>query len=189
MGVGPIRCAGSYVDQRTLLDLDRELLAAASDFEALELSPLAPLGVCSRVAPTSQNRVVSTTRGSEVVSDPTNVLALECARRLRENPHATVRLATSHRCVRAQEVPRRAGFAAHFRMFCLVSAGRESKDQAFTVDALIEHLHVHLSALDRLAGMRGYDFPQRRLRILATEARKPLAERIGGSHRRRARRP
>jgi hypothetical protein len=172
--------APAYIDQRTLLELDRELLAAASDFEALELSPLAPLGVCSQVAPTSQNRVVSTMRGSEVVSDPTNVLALESARRLRENPHATVRLATSHRCVRAQEVPNRAGFAAHFRMFCLVSAGHEAKDQAFTVDAFIEHIQVHLSALDRLERC-GYDFPERRLKILATEARKPLAERIAAA--------
>jgi hypothetical protein len=34
----------AYIDQRTLNQLDSHLLAAASAFEALELSPLAPLG-------------------------------------------------------------------------------------------------------------------------------------------------
>ena len=73
------------VDQRTFVELDSHLLAAAKGFEALELSPLAPLAACSSVALTSQNRTVSTVRGTEVVSDPTNVLALESARRLRQN--------------------------------------------------------------------------------------------------------
>jgi len=71
------------IDQRTLHELDAHLLAAAQAFEAIELAPLAPLGACSGVAVTSQNRIVSTARGTEVVSDPTNVLALESARRLR----------------------------------------------------------------------------------------------------------
>ena len=96
----------SYIDQRTLVELDSHLLAAAQDFEAVELSPLAPLGTSSSVALTTQNRVVSTVRGTEVVSDPTNVLALESARRLREDPTRVVRFCTSHRCVRAQEVPK-----------------------------------------------------------------------------------
>src|SRR6478672_8725958 len=73
----------SYIDQRILNALDGHLLAAAEGFEALELSPVAPLGACSVVGPASQNKVLSALRGTEVVSDPTNVLALECARRLR----------------------------------------------------------------------------------------------------------
>src|SRR5689334_12632302 len=83
----------SYVDQRTLVELEAQLLAAAQHFEPLELSPLAPLGACSVVALTGQNRIVSTIRGTEVVSDPTNVFALECAARLRKDPQAIVRLA------------------------------------------------------------------------------------------------
>src|SRR4030095_10556808 len=124
----------SYIDQRTLVDLDSHLLAAAADFEAVELSPLAPLGSTSSVALTTQNRVVSTIRGTEVVSDPTNVLALESARRLREDQTQIVRFCTSHRCVRAQAVPKVPGFAAHFRMFCMTTAGHERKDQAFVTD-------------------------------------------------------
>jgi hypothetical protein len=170
----------SYIDQRTLLDLDSHLLAAAHEFAAVELSPLAPLGASSSVALTTQNRVVSTVRGTEVVSDPTNVLALESARRLREDPARIVRFCTSHRCVRAQEVPKVPGFAAHFRMFCMTTAGHERKDQAFVTDALTHHIRTHLLGLDRLE-QHGYRFPNRRVRLLSTEAREPLAKRIAAA--------
>jgi hypothetical protein len=163
----------SAIDQRTLNHLDSHLLAAASEFEALELSPVAPLGACSSVALTSQNRIVSTARGTEVVSDPTNVLALECARRLRAAPDAVVKLATSHRCLRAK----RPGFAQHFRMFCLASAGHEQKDHAFLTGALLEHIRTHIAALDRLE-QNGYRFPDRNLRLLATPERMHVARRI-----------
>src|SRR3989442_15792028 len=93
------------VDQRTLVDLDGHLLAAAAAFEAVELSPLAPLGSCSVVGLASHNKIVSALRGTEVVSDPTNVFALECARRLRERPDAVGLLAQCHLCVRSKQRP------------------------------------------------------------------------------------
>jgi hypothetical protein len=170
----------SYVDQRTLNAVDGHLLAAAAGFEAIELSPLAPLGACSVVGLASQNKTVSALRGTEVVSDPTNVLALECARRLREDASRVVRFATCHRCVRAQEIPKRPGHAAHFRLFCLATAGRERKDHAFVVEALVEQIATHLSALDRLE-QHGYAFPDRRVKVLSTVARAPLAERIAAA--------
>jgi len=169
----------AYIDQRTLNQLDSLLLAAASAFEALELSPLAPLGSCSAVALASQNKIVSTVRGTEVVSDPTNLLALESARRWRKNGQ-TVKLTTSHRCVRAQAVPKVAGYAAHFRLFCLTSAGHERKDQAFLVESLSEHIQTHLGALNRLE-QHGYAFPDRILKILATPQCKALGERVASS--------
>ena len=170
----------AYIDQRTLLALDEQLLAAAAAFEAIELSPLAPLAVCAAVGLASQNKVVSALRGTEVVSDPTNVLALECARRLKSHPDAVVRLATSHRCVRAQEVPKQPGFAAHFRMFCLATAGREQKDHAFVAAAILEHLTTMLGALDRLE-QHGYAFPNRVVRVFATPARAHVGDRIAAS--------
>jgi hypothetical protein len=166
----------AHVDQRTLNQLDSHLLAVASGFEALELSPLAPLGSCSAIALASQNKIVSTIRGTEVVSDPTNLLALESARRLRKN-RQTVKLTTSHRCVRAQPVPNHAGYAAHFRLFCITSAGHERKDQGFLVESLSEHIQTHLSALNRLE-QHGYVFPDRSIKILVTPERKAVGERI-----------
>lgn len=168
------------VDQRTLVALDATLLEAAEAFEAVELSPLAPLGACSAIGLGSQNRIVSALRGTEVVADPTNVLALECARRLRAQPDEAVRLATSHRCVRAQEVPKGPGFARHFRIFCLATAGRERKDHAFVAAALVEQIATWLRALARLE-TQGYAFPGRSLALLAAPGREGLAERVAGS--------
>jgi hypothetical protein len=170
----------AHVDQRTLNHLDSHLLAVASAFEALELSPLAPLGSCSAIALASQNKIVSTLRGTEVVSDPTNLLALESARRLRLNGRQTVKLTTNHRCVRAQPVPNHPGYAAHFRQFCMTTAGHERKDQAFLVESLSEHIQTHLSALNRLE-QHGYSFADRTLKILATPERKALGERVASS--------
>ncbi len=167
----------SAVDQRTFVALDAQLLAAASAFDAVELSPLAPLGCCSALSLTSQNKVVSALRGTEVVADPTSVLALECAARLRAAPGAVVRLATSHRCVRAQAFPKKPGFAQHFRIFCLASAARERQGHGFVVDALAEHIATHLAALDRLE-QHGYAFPNRRITLLATPETSGPADRI-----------
>src|SRR5262245_33121014 len=165
------------VDQRSLLEIDQHLLASAAQFEAIELSPVAPLGVCSLMGHASQNKVLSALRGTEVVSDPTNVMALECARRLRSDPSTVVRLATSHRCVRAQEIPKRQGLTANFRMFCLASAGLELPNHAFLVGTITEQMTIMLRALDRLE-QHGFMFPDRRITLLATRERAALADRI-----------
>lgn len=69
------------------------------DFEALELSPVCPLAACSAVAAVGQDWSVATILNTEVVSDPTNVLALECALR-RKSSAAAVSLAATHRVLR-----------------------------------------------------------------------------------------
>jgi hypothetical protein len=165
------------LDQRTFNALDAHLLSAASAFDALELSPLAPLAACSAIALTSQNRTVSTIRGTEVVSDPTNLLALESAARLAKDPHRVVKLATSHRCVRAQPFPDKPGFAAHFRLFVLTTAGHERKDHGLLVEALAEHIRTHLCAMDRLE-QHGYAFSRRAVRLLTTPERQSAAKRV-----------
>ena len=167
----------AIVDQRSLLEVDQHLLAAAPAFEAIELSPVAPLGVCSIMGHVSQNKVLSALRGTEVVSDPTNVMALECARRLRSDPATVVRLATSHRCIRAQEIPKRHGLTANFRIFCLVSAGLEGRNHTFLVDSVAEHMTIMLRALDRLE-QHGFVFPDRRITVLATQESAPLSDRV-----------
>jgi len=165
------------IDQRISTELDVHLLAAADGFEAIELSPVTPLGTSSTMGPSDQHRVLSALRGTEVVSDPTNVLALECAERLRAAPEAPVHFATSQRVIRAQAVPNKPGYSAHFRIFCLASAGREGKDHSFTVDTLTRHITTMQRALDRLE-QHGYQFGPRRIDILATAGRGALADRI-----------
>jgi hypothetical protein len=164
-------------DLRVQHAIDGHLLDAAVGFDAIELSPVAPLGTCSTVAPTSQHRVLSALRSTEVVSDPTNVLALECATRLRANRGTAVHLATAMRVMRAQSIPKLPGYAHHFRMFALASAGSEGVDHAFTVDTLALHVRTVLAGLARLEE-HGYAFGARRLVVRCTPARAALAERI-----------
>jgi hypothetical protein len=128
------------VDARTLRRVELELFDAAAGYEAVELSPLAPLGSSSVLAPVSQKRVVSTLRSTEVVADPTNVLALLAAERLRRDPRAAPRLAAAQRCVRAQAVPDRPGFQAHFAVFCLAAAAHERASHGCVEQAVVEQV-------------------------------------------------
>lgn len=179
-------CAPAPVDLREMLTIDCHLLAAAERFEAVELSPVAPMGTCSVVGPTHQNRVLSALRATEVASDPTNVLALECAVRLRAQPGVDLHLATSQRVVRAQPVPRQPGYARHFRLFALGSAGIERKDHAFTIETVALHVRTILAGLTRLE-QQGYALGRRRVEILASPQRQGLgnhlAELLEADHR------
>lgn len=153
----------SVLDQRRANTLDRLALAAAAGYDAMLLSPVAPLGVTSVVAPTSQDRTISTTRGSEVVSDPTNVLALESARRLLETGSSVVRLVTVHQTLRAQRVANEDGVRSrHFRMLALADAGRGLPDDGFEVAAVVRHLQAYDRLFDACEREFGVAFPQRR---------------------------
>jgi hypothetical protein len=169
--------APSALDLRTLQAFDSIALSAARQFEALLLSPVAPLGVCSRLAPTSQDRTLSASRGLEVVSDPTNVLALECARRLARDPRADVRLATVHQVLRAQALPPRTGFSRHFRMFALAEAGPGRAEDGFEVEAIARHAAV----LDRIfdaSSALGCRVVDRSATIFHDDHRSVAAERV-----------
>jgi hypothetical protein len=75
----------SRVDVRRLLEWERVALSSLPDgFEPVKLAPVCPLGTSSVVAGVDQNWAVATSRNSEVVSDATNVLALEVASRRRQ---------------------------------------------------------------------------------------------------------
>ncbi|MEV4463982.1 hypothetical protein AB0J51_10185 [Micromonospora echinofusca] len=124
-----------------------ELLPA--QFAGVDLSPVAPLGTCSAVAPVSQDRIVTTLRATEVVSDPTNALALEAAIRRRGQPgDSAVHLAACHRVLRAQDFG--PGFSAHFRLFTLVSSARDTgsgRTEARLLTLHLAHWRAVLAAL------------------------------------------
>jgi hypothetical protein len=130
------------------LELDLQAFRAASGFQPIELSPVCPLGTNSAVAPVSQNKVLSTIRNTEVVADPTNVMALECAhlrkKLLRHDPKNSeeVKLCASHRTVRTQKFSGSAS-TAHFRLFSLVTAGRDTGNFKFESNAMAEHIAVY----------------------------------------------
>jgi hypothetical protein len=170
-----VRIAGS--DPRQVSQLEARLWRLLpGEFAGVELSPVAPLGTCSSLGPVSQHKVISTTRGTEVVSDPTNVLALEAAARRRRFPGdvrspGTVHLAACHRVLRGQpfDAP---GVYQHFRLFALVSSARDQGSGRTEAALLAAHLRFWTRALgDLLPGLQArvtytvFGFP-------------PLAERI-----------
>ena len=150
----------SPVDLRTSVAYDVLALEAAREYEALLLSPVAPLGVSSVLAPGSQDRILSTIRASEVVSDATNVLALESAARLRRDPAAHVRLCTVHQLLRMQPTGDEVGRTKHFRLLMLAEAGAGLPEDGFEVDATVAQLRVYRRLLESAAHAHGLAWRQ-----------------------------
>jgi len=148
----------SKIDARLLNEFDHMALTEAHEFEAVELSPVAPLGLNHVLGSIDQNSVLTTIRNAEVLGDATMPLALECARRRRQasrlGAQAPVRLASSQRMIRLQpfDVP---GYVPHFRLWSMVSAGRDTGSQAFETEHLGEHLRFYLRLFRSLAN-RGF---------------------------------
>ena len=123
----------------------RAMEALPPGFTEVSLAPHAPLGTSSVLGSLSQDRALTTIADSEVLSDSTNVLALECALRRRDTAsrRATeTRLAAAHRLLRPRE-------GAHFRLIGLCTAGRDRGSFAMQLGALREHLDWHLGVISR----------------------------------------
>jgi hypothetical protein len=129
-------------DGRLVARLAAMALDCAPEFEAIELSPVEPLGLNTVLGRIDQNNVLATVRGSEVVADPTSTLALEAAVRRRDGS-PRVRLCTCCRVLRLQpfDAP---GLLQHFRLLALVTAGRSEPENGFEVSAAREHVEAHL---------------------------------------------
>ena len=117
-------------------------------FKPVTLSPLTPLGTCSSMATVHQHKVVSALRGTEVVADATNVLALVLASDFKNDIRHEViqRYCTVHRHVRSQHFDNPA-FSAHFSIFCLASGGFDRGNFSFEFSELKQALSVLLRLL------------------------------------------
>jgi hypothetical protein len=134
-------------DARALHAVAAAAFAAAAEFDAVELAPVAPLGLNHVLGGVDVRNVLPTVRGSEVVADSTTVHALEAARRRRAGA-ALVRLCSNHRVLRLQPFPPPS--MQHFRLFALSSAGRETAHHGFHLAAVETHLRAHLRFLTGL---------------------------------------
>nr|BFE72421.1 hypothetical protein GCM10020092_057220 [Actinoplanes digitatis] len=130
--------------------------------DGVELAPVTPLGTSSAVAPVSQNRIVTTMRTTEIISDATNTLAIEAAtRRRHQSATGEIHLAAAHRHLRAQDFG--TGRSAHFRLFCVVSSARDTGSGATEARLLT----LHLSFWQRvLADLLPAAAPQLRLTVM-----------------------
>lgn len=128
----------SPIDPRQLVKTQERLWdLLPKKFAGVQLSPVTPLGTCSAVATINQHQVVSTIRGTEVPSDPTNELAIEAAVRRRAGQDR-VHLAACQRVVRAQQFS--GSRTAHFELFVLVSSARDTGSYRTEAELLIDHL-------------------------------------------------
>jgi hypothetical protein len=134
-------------------------LAEQLGFRAMELSPLAPLGSCSAMAPVNQNKIVSALRGTEIVADATNMLALEIAVRRKASRYdgKAIHLCAAHRHVRAQALPGK-GFYAHFKIFCAVTGMKDMGNFQAEADALTKHFELHHHYLNKTLGLQKVSF-------------------------------
>ncbi|MBD2867793.1 hypothetical protein [Paenibacillus arenilitoris] len=139
----------AHADPRRLKRLELDLLDIASRHgaEALQLSPVAPLGCSSVVAPADQNKTISALRGTEVVSDASNVLALHACELIRtgqrSNKDEFIRLCATHRHVRSQYFGDAPGMLPHFHVFCMVTSGIDKGSYGFEIHAFREHVAVY----------------------------------------------
>lgn len=132
----------SEVDFISFLTFELDLLQKAQffGFTALELSPVSPLGSCSAVATVNQKKVLSALRSTEVVADATNLLGLEAVsrRKLTHFDSEILRLCTVHRHLRTPYV--KPPFLPHFKIFCMVTAGKDTGNLLFEKQHLVEHI-------------------------------------------------
>ncbi|MBO1511060.1 hypothetical protein [Metabacillus bambusae] len=128
------------------LEIDLLMIARSSLYTPIQISPVSPLGSCSVVATADQNKVISALRGTEVVSDATNLLALHICDLIKKgkmnHDSDLIRFCTSHRHIRAQKFDK-PGLVPHFNIFCMVSSGRDKGGYSFEKQAFLEHIDVY----------------------------------------------
>jgi hypothetical protein len=141
---GTVAAAGC--DARAMRLVELAGLEAAAGFEAVELAPVTPGGLCTVLGRIDQNSVLATVRGTEVTADPTAALALEAALRRRDGA-GTVRLAATHRVLRMQPLRGEGLVLRHFGLLALVTAGPSEPGNGFELDALVDHVGVYVRLL------------------------------------------
>jgi hypothetical protein len=153
-------CEPVEIDAIELAQAELMALTAASNdgFETVRLSPLAPLGSSPHFGAVDQANVVTTTRFCELVSDPTNALALVTAgrRRLHREQDAVTRLSAVQRVVRARQFDA-PGALPHFSALGLVAIGPTQGKRRFEVAEITRQVTtlVHVAeALGPLGTLR-----------------------------------
>ena len=161
----------STIDPHKYLDFEQLAFSLLpTDYRTLEISPVAPLGCCSILAPVDQYNVLSTVRNTEVCSDPTNVLSLECARlreellKNRDSIFKKVKLCTSQRVLRTQPFDGKDS-VAHFKLLSLCEAGRDEGAFNFEIESLMNQLNYFINLLNNLSRM-GVSIPSIRILLI-----------------------
>lgn len=140
------------------MEIDVLRIFEQAGYSLMDLSPLSSLGSCSVLGPVDQKKVITALRGTEVLADATNAIALDyCYHRKKKQSAVNAKFASIQRHVRAQQISGK-GFTPHFRIACLVTCGRDSGNYAFEMNAMAEHMDVMIHLYRRYYKVRGISF-------------------------------
>lgn len=121
-------------------------IAETLGFLSVLLSPASPLGSCSVIAKVDQNNVVSATKGLELISDSTNMLAIYLADGIKnktiDNSKSPVHVTTICRVTRGQMFEND-NFVPHFSLLTLVSSGKDTGSYGFEKEAIAKHIQYY----------------------------------------------
>jgi hypothetical protein len=141
-----VKPADLPVIQLRQMELDLLRIFEQASFTPIELSPVSVFGACSVVGPASQHKILSALRGTEVLADATNAIALHIAD-LRQSEiwkpdnGSMIRFSAIQRHVRTQMISGK-GFTPHFKIGCLVTGGTDTGSNAFEKASLRDHIAV-----------------------------------------------
>lgn len=138
--------------------LEARLLSIAQEMniQTVLLSPSAPLGSCSVFGCVNQYNVVSALRGTETLSDPSNMLAIIIADKLRNKTvtnTSPLHYSTTARVIRAQPVEGK-GFFSHFGIYCMVSSCKDNGSYTSEKKLLEKHLTFYKEILQTQFGAK-----------------------------------
>ena len=151
-----------------VLETDFLSVAQKLEIKPVLLSPAVPFASSSVFGCVDQNNVVSAMRGTEILSDPTNMLSIIIAEKLKNKKAENttpIHYCTTARVLRAQMFPNTGRHFAHFGIFCIVSSGKDSgsygcesallqKQLSFYKKLLLDKYDANLSIV--LRKRRGY---------------------------------
>lgn len=132
-------------------------------FEPIELSPVSILGSCSVVALADQHKILSALRGTEVLADATNAMALHVSDLKKRklwvpgNPAEKLRFGTIQRHVRTQSITA-AGFTPHFKIGGFVTSGLDTGSFMFEKESLLEQIQLMYAIYKGYYDVQGLSF-------------------------------
>lgn len=148
------------------LEIDFYKIAELFSFIPIDLSPVEPLGACSVIAPVNQNKVLSALRGTEVVADATNSMALHiCNLKKNMNQQSDkfkekMRYCNMHHHIRTQKFDE-PGFRPHFRVFSMITSGKDLGSYTFEKNSILEHIMIYKEIFKQL-----FDISDLKLRLI-----------------------
>jgi len=151
-------------DMITLLEKELELLRYLKEkgYDPVELSPVGQFGSCSVVGTVNQKKIISAIRHTEVLADATNALALHIAHQKVTGTAIAagnrMRYCTVHRHIRCMQLPPGKGYSPHFKIACMVAAGKDTGSYTFERETMKEQLQYIYHLLTSLFGIENIYF-------------------------------